>query len=139
MERQRERLKQRQRREGAVGGQAETEEDRVVQKLEAAGASVAKATRSGPAVGSVLDEEAEVVKAGEGTCRGEGLPPVLHKAWEASRLRALNGVLSGEPQPKELLLGAVEAPWKEESGAGGRQGAEARRVKRAPTNLLRYC
>ena len=58
---------------------------------------------------------------------------------EADRLRALNRVLGEELQPEELLLEAVEAPWKEESGADGRQGAEARRVKRAPTNLLRYC
>ena len=29
------------------------------------------------------------------------------------RLRALNGVLSAELQPEELLLEAVDAPWKE--------------------------
>ena len=43
------------------------------------------------------------------------LPPVQHKAWEAERLRALNEVLSVELQPEELLLEAVEAPWKEVS------------------------
>ena len=37
------------------------------------------------------------------------------KAWEAERLRALNGVLSVELQPEGLLLEAVEAPWKEVS------------------------
>ena len=46
----------------------------------------------------------------------ENLPPVHHKAWEAERLRALNEVLSVELQPEELLLEAVEAPWREESG-----------------------
>ena len=35
------------------------------------------------------------------------------KAWEASRLRALNEVLGVELQPKELLLEAMEAPWGE--------------------------
>ena len=45
----------------------------------------------------------------------ENLPPVHHKAWEAERLRALNEVLSVELQPEELLLEAVEAPWKEVS------------------------
>ena len=45
----------------------------------------------------------------------EDLPPVHHKAWEAERLRALNGVLGAELQPEELLLEAVEAPWKEVS------------------------
>ena len=43
----------------------------------------------------------------------EDLPPVYHNAWEAERLRALNGVLSAELQPEGLLLEAVEAPWKE--------------------------
>ena len=38
-----------------------------------------------------------------------------HKAWEAERRRALNEVLSVELQPEELLLEAVEAPWREES------------------------
>ena len=32
-----------------------------------------------------------------------------------SRLRALNGVLGVELQPEELLLEAVEAPWRGES------------------------
>ena len=47
----------------------------------------------------------------------EDLPPVQHKAWEASslRLRALNEVVSVELQPKWLLLEAVAAPWGEES------------------------
>ena len=40
---------------------------------------------------------------------------MLHKAWEAPRLRALNEVLGVELQPEELLLEAVEAPWREES------------------------
>ena len=31
-------------------------------------------------------------------------------------MRALNEVLGVELQPEELLLGAVEAPWGEESG-----------------------
>ena len=51
-----------------------------------------KAARSGQAVGSVLDEEVEVVGAVEGG--EEDLPPVQHKAWEAPRLRALNEVLA---------------------------------------------
>ena len=45
----------------------------------------------------------------------EDPPPVHHKAWEAERLRALNGALGEELQPEELLLEAVEAPWKEMS------------------------
>ena len=45
----------------------------------------------------------------------ENLSLVHHKAWEAERLRALNGVLGAELQPEELLLEAVEAPWKEAS------------------------
>ena len=61
---------------------------------------------------SVLDGEMEVVENEED--KDENLPPVLHKAWEASRLRALNDVL-GELQPGELLLEAVEAAWKGES------------------------
>ena len=58
-------------------------------------------------MGSVLDEEVEVVEAEED--KEGGLSHVLHKAWEASRLslRALNGVLGVELQPKELLLEAV--------------------------------
>ena len=40
---------------------------------------------------------------------------IRHGSWEAERLRALNGVLSAELQPEELLLEAVEAPWKEMS------------------------
>ena len=39
-----------------------------------------------------------------------------HKAWEAERLRALNEMLSVELQPEELLLEAVEVPWRGESG-----------------------
>ena len=39
---------------------------------------------------------------------------LLHKAWEAPRLRALNEMLDVELQPEELLLEAVEAPWREE-------------------------
>ena len=49
------------------------------------------------------------------------MPHVLHKAWEAPRLRALNEVLGVELQPEELLLEAVEAPWREKGNgeAGG--------------------
>ena len=45
---------------------------------------------------------------------------MLHKARGAPRLRALGGVpvLGVEVQPKELLLGAVGAPWEEEGGVG---------------------
>ena len=42
----------------------------------------------------------------------ENLPPVHHKAWEAEMLRALNGMLSVELQPEELLLEAVEVQWR---------------------------
>ena len=49
-----------------------------------------------------------------------------HKAWEAGRLRALNGVLDRAGlQPEELLLEAVEAPWEEvsdEESSGGEVG-----------------
>ena len=48
--------------------------------------------------------------------KAEELPPVHHKAWEAERLRVLNGVLGAELQPEEPLLEAVKAPWKEVSG-----------------------
>ena len=75
--------------------------------------SAAKAVQSEPTVGSVLDEEVVVVRTEEG--EEEDLPPVLHKAWEASRVRALNEVLGIELQPEELLVVAVEAPWKGES------------------------
>ena len=57
----------------------------------------------------------KVEPAGAEEVEGENLPPVqhnLHKAWEASRLRALNEVLSAELQPKGLLLEAVGAPWR---------------------------
>ena len=61
----------------------------------------AKAMQPEPTMGSVLDEEVEVVGAEE-----ENLPPVLHKAWEASRVGALNEVLGVELHPEELLLEA---------------------------------
>ena len=57
-----------------------------------------------------LDEK--VGAAGAEEVEEENLPPVLHKAWEAPRLRALNEVLGVELQPEELLLEAVEAPWE---------------------------
>ena len=38
-----------------------------------------------------------------------------HKAWEVEGLRAVNGMLGAELQPEELLLEAVDAPWKEVS------------------------
>ena len=41
---------------------------------------------------------------------------------EADRLRALNRVLGEELQPEELLLEAVEAPWKEESDGESSDG-----------------
>ena len=41
---------------------------------------------------------------------------VQHKVWEASRLRALNEVLGVGLQPEELLLEAMEAPWRDEDG-----------------------
>ena len=83
-------------------------------QLEATEVSAAKAVQPEPTVGSGLDEKVEAVGAED--VEEEHLPPVLHKAWEASRLRALNEVLGVELQPEELLLGAVEAPWGEESG-----------------------
>ena len=43
---------------------------------------------------------------------------MMHKAWEASRLRALNEVLGGELQPEELLLEAVHG------GTGTMEGGE---------------
>ena len=71
------------------------------------------------AVQPVAAEEAgldgKVEAAGAEEVGVENLPPVHHKAWEAERLRALNEVLSVELQPEELLLEAVEAPWKEVS------------------------
>ena len=64
----------------------------------------------------VAAEEAEKGGKVEGAgSEEEDLPPVHHKAWEVGRLRALNGVLSAELQPEELLLEAVKAPWKEAS------------------------
>ena len=60
----------------------------------------------------------EVGQGGEVDATGaeeEGHSPVRHKAWEAERLRALNGALGGELQLEELLLEAVEAHWEEMS------------------------
>ena len=61
--------------------------------MEAAEVSAAKAMQPEPAatVSSGLDEKVEVVGAEED--EEENLPPVLHKAWDAPRLRALNEVL----------------------------------------------
>ena len=56
--------------------------------------SAAKATHPEPTVGSGLGEKVETVGAEE--VAGENLPPVLHTAWEASKLRALNEVLGVE-------------------------------------------
>ena len=80
-------------------------------QLVAAGVPTAEAMQPEP----VATKEAGKVE-GAGT-EEENLPPVHNKAWEAERLRALNGVLSAEPQPEELLLRleAVEAPRKEVS------------------------
>jgi len=58
-----------------------------------------------------LDEKVEAAGAEE--VEEENLPSVLHKAWGAQRLRAQNEV-GVELQPEELLLEAVEAPWREE-------------------------
>ena len=44
------------------------------------------------------------VGVGRAEAEGGGLPPVHHKACEAERLRALNGMLGAEPQPKGLLV-----------------------------------
>ena len=53
----------------------------------------------------VAAEEAGQVKGARAEeVEVENLPPVHHKAWEAERLRALNGVLGAEPQPKGLLV-----------------------------------
>ena len=52
-------------------------------------------------------------------------------------MRALNEVLGGELQPEELLLEAVEAPWKEESEAEGGQRVEAKIVKADLAKLMR--
>ena len=65
-----------------------------------------------PGAAGVTGQGGKVKAAG---AEEENLPPVHHKAWEAERLRALNEVLGAELQPEELLLEAVEAPWKEVS------------------------
>ena len=65
-----------------------------------------KAAEPGPEVGAVPMAGGG---GGWGGVKEMGLPPVQHKAWEAPRLRALNGVPGVEPQPRELLLGAVWA------------------------------
>ena len=69
-------------------------------QLEAARVATAKAAQSKPTMGSVLGGR---VEADEEDME-EDLPPVLHKAYEAPRLRALNEVLGVELQPEELLL-----------------------------------
>ena len=51
-------------------------------QLEAAEVSAAKAMQPEPTVGSGLDETMDAVGAEENG--EENLPPVLHKAWEAS-------------------------------------------------------
>jgi hypothetical protein len=66
--------------------------------------------------------DGKVEAAGAEEVEEEDLPPVQHKAWEAKRLRALNEVLSVELQPEELLLEAVEAPWKEVSNEESSDG-----------------
>ena len=65
------------------------------------------------------------------------LPPVRHEAWEAGTVRAVNETLSAELQPEVQLLEAVEAPWKEEEGAGGGEGVKIRKVKTAPARLMK--
>ena len=50
------------------------------------------------------------------------LPPMQHKAWEAPKVRAMNEVLGVELHPEELLLKAVEAPWKEVSSEESSDG-----------------
>ena len=74
-------------------------------QLVAAGVSAAEAVQ--PVAAEEAGQGGEVEEAGS---EEEDLPPVHHKAWEAERLRALNGVLSAELQPEDLLLEAVEAP-----------------------------
>ena len=66
-----------------------------------------------PAVVGEAGQDGEVKRAGAGA---GALSPVHHMAREAEGLRALGGVLGEELQLKELLLEAVEAPWKEVSG-----------------------
>ena len=94
-------------------------------QLEAAkvSACAAKAMQSEQTVGTVLDEEVEAVGAEE---EEEGNLPLccIRHAREASRVRALNEVLGGELQPEELLLKAVEAPWKEEESDEVSSGEE---------------
>ena len=67
----------------------------------------------------------EVVETEED--KEDDLPPVLHKAWEASRLRALNEVL-GELQSGELLYIGGSGGSMEGGGWGGAEwwgGGEA--------------
>ena len=79
-------------------------------QLEAAGVAAAEAAQSEPSVGSVLGEGVEA----EEEVRGEGLSPVLHEAWEARRLRALNDVLGVELQP-----GSWSGEWRGVRWCGG--------------------
>ena len=82
-------------------------------QLEAAKAPATEAMQ--PESAEEAGQDGKVEAAGAEEVEEENLPPVQHRAWEAPRLRALNEVLSVELQPEELLLEAVEAPWREES------------------------
>ena len=77
----------------------------------AVGGSAAEAMQ--PEVAGEADQDGEVERAG---AEAAELPLVHHKAWEAERLRAMNGMLGAKLQPEDLLLEAVGASWKEVSG-----------------------
>ena len=80
-------------------------------QLVAVGGSAAETMQSDVTGEAGLDEGME--RAGAEAAEG---PPVHHEAWQAERLRPLNGVLGAELRQEELLLEAVGAPWKEMRG-----------------------
>ena len=45
------------------------------------------------------------------------LSPVLHKMWDATKVRGHNEILSGEPQPEVDLPQGVEANWMDSDGS----------------------
>ena len=88
-------------------------------QLVAAGVPAAEAMQ--PVATEEVGQGGKVEGAG---AEAENLPPVHHKAWEAERLRALNGLLSAELQPEELL-----APWKE---VGDEESSDKAQIPKLP-------
>ena len=70
------------------------------------------ATVSADQIGLVLSGSNGEAEEGEGMQQEVNLLVVHHKALGAQRLRAYNGVLSGELRPEVLLLEAVEQRWR---------------------------